>query len=131
MTHPMRRWCVEGQPDCKQVVVWAHGWDAIKVEAGALEGQDASRPVAPSLPTSRLSLFKSGCQCSHLPPCQTLAAVPAKQPPSACPVQEFKLSPSRSIHTMQGAGGYAAEGGEQMLERLQRSHAALKQVGSG
>lgn len=33
------------------------------------------------------------------------------------------------LHGQQGAGGYAAEGGEAMLETLQRSHAALKQVG--
>lgn len=33
------------------------------------------------------------------------------------------------MHGQQGAGGYAAEGGEAMLETLQRSHAALKQVG--
>lgn len=31
----------------------------------------------------------------------------------------------------QGAGSYTAEGGEQMVEALQRSHAALKQVGAG
>ena len=31
-------------------------------------------------------------------------------------------------HGPQGAGSYAAEGGEAMIETLQRSHAALKQV---